>query len=152
MQAHKVVMAACSDYFLTAICGSKSNGSESASDADNNMIVELQYVTMRGFAPLLEYAYTSELNVKASDIIDVLAAASYMQMIDVSERKLAKYFHVDELAANKIIMQNFKLLFNIYTNFHYSGPSIWSHKCDGLSYALLKASSFLLVTNCTEEN
>ena len=116
LQAHKVVMAACSDYFLTAICGSKSNGSESASDADNNMIVELQYVTMRGFAPLLEYAYTSELNVKASDIIDVLAAASYMQMIDVSERKLAKYFHVDELAANKIIMQNFKLLFNICTN------------------------------------
>ena len=28
---------------------------------------------------------------------------------------------------------------------------IWSHKCDGLSYTLLKASSFLLVTNCTED-
>ena len=32
----------------------------------------------------------------------------------------------------------------------FCGSSIWSHKCDGLSYALLIASSFLLVTNCTE--
>ena len=31
------------------------------------------------------------------------------------------------------------------------GPSIRSHKCDGLSYALLKASSFLLITNFTEK-
>ena len=79
-------MAACSDYFLTAICGGKSTASVSVSDgaSGSHMTIELQYVTMRGFAPLLEYAYTSELNVNASDVIDVLSAASYMQMFDVS--------------------------------------------------------------------
>ena len=34
---------------------------------------------------------------------------------------------------------------------HNSGHSIKSHKYDGLRYASLKASSFLLVINCTEE-
>ena len=37
------------------------------------------------------------------------------------------------------------------STWHNSGHSISSHKCDGQSYVLLKASSFLLVTNCTEE-
>ena len=86
LQAHKAVMAACSDYFLTAICGGKSTASVSVSDgpSGSHMTIELQYVTMRGFAPLLEYAYTSDLTVNSSDVIDVLAAASYMQMFDVS--------------------------------------------------------------------
>ena len=86
MQAHKVVMAACSNYFLTAILGGKSTASVSITEGPNgsHMTVELQYITLRGFSPLLDYAYTSELNVSASDVIDVLAAASYMQMFDVS--------------------------------------------------------------------
>ncbi|CAK8692512.1 unnamed protein product [Clavelina lepadiformis] len=67
-KAHKVVMAACSDYFLTAICGGKSTASVSVSNgaSGSHMTIELQYVTLRGFAPLLEYAYTSDLNVNAS--------------------------------------------------------------------------------------
>ncbi|XP_078491580.1 uncharacterized protein zf(c2h2)-65 [Ciona intestinalis] len=82
-KAHKTVMAACSDYFLNAVCGGKSTASVTVSPA-GHMTIEMQYVTMRGFAPLLEYAYSSELRANASDVIDVLSAASYMQMFNVA--------------------------------------------------------------------
>jgi len=70
---------------MTAILGGRSTASVSITDsaAGSHMSVELQYVTIRGFAPLLDYAYTSELIVNACDVIDVLAAASYMQMFEV---------------------------------------------------------------------
>ena len=78
-------MAACSDYFLTAICGDKAaNGTTEPQDTANHITIELQYVTIRGFMPLLDYAYSSDLRVKAADVIDVLSAASYMQMFGVS--------------------------------------------------------------------
>lgn len=78
-------MAACSDYFLTAICGDKAaNGGEAPQDTTSPITIELQYVTIRGFMPLLDYAYSSDLRVKAADVIDVLSAASYMQMFSVS--------------------------------------------------------------------
>ena len=80
-------MAACSDYFLTAICGDKAD-QQKTQDTTSPITIELQYVTIRGFVPLLDYAYTSDLRVKAADVIDVLSAASYMQMFSVSWTQL----------------------------------------------------------------
>lgn len=75
-------MAASSNYLLAAMRSEKAV----VSVADqNHTTIELDHVTTRGFAPLLDYAYTSELSVGAGDVIDVLAAASYMQMFDVSK-------------------------------------------------------------------
>lgn len=82
-QAHKTVMAACSDYFLNAICGGKTTATVTAGE-QGYITVDLEHVTLRGFAPLLDYAYTSNLQVNATDVIDVLSAASYMQMFKVS--------------------------------------------------------------------
>lgn len=75
-------MAACSDYFLNAICGGKTTATVSTGSR-GYVTVDLEHVTLRGFAPLLEYAYTANLQVNASDVIDVLSAASYMQMFKV---------------------------------------------------------------------
>ncbi|GCC31281.1 zinc finger and BTB domain-containing protein 44-like [Chiloscyllium punctatum] len=74
-RAHKVVLAACSEFFRAKLINQ--------SDADE-CILDLNHVTVSGFSPLLEYAYTATLAINTENIIDVLAAASYMQMFHVA--------------------------------------------------------------------
>lgn len=74
-RAHKVVLAACSEFFRAKLVNQ--------SDADE-CILDLNHVTVSGFSPLLEYAYTATLAINTENIIDVLAAASYMQMFHVA--------------------------------------------------------------------
>lgn len=75
--AHKVVLACCSDFFRSKLLSRPE-------DDDNKSVLDLNHVTVSGFAPLLEYAYTSTLSISTENIIDVLAAASYMQMFAVA--------------------------------------------------------------------
>lgn len=75
--AHKVVLACCSDFFRSKLLGRPEND-------DDKSVLDLNHVTVSGFAPLLEYAYTSTLSISTENIIDVLAAASYMQMFAVA--------------------------------------------------------------------
>ncbi|CAL8350636.1 unnamed protein product [Lota lota] len=74
--AHKVVLACCSDFFRTKLVG--------RSQEEDKFVLDLHHVTVSGFTPLLEYAYTSTLSISTENIIDVLAAASYMQMFAVA--------------------------------------------------------------------
>ncbi|XP_053086321.1 zinc finger and BTB domain-containing protein 44 isoform X2 [Pangasianodon hypophthalmus] len=80
--AHKVVLACCSDFLKAKLSGKPSE--DEASTEDNKAVLDLHHVTVAGFAPLLEYAYTSTLSISTENIIDVLAAASYMQMFAVA--------------------------------------------------------------------
>ncbi|XP_072310358.1 zinc finger and BTB domain-containing protein 44 isoform X1 [Eucyclogobius newberryi] len=73
--AHKVVLACCSDFFRSKLVGRSE---------EDKFVLDLHHVTVSGFAPLLEYAYTSTLSISTENIIDVLAAASYMQMFAVA--------------------------------------------------------------------
>ncbi|XP_077820818.1 zinc finger and BTB domain-containing protein 44 isoform X10 [Macaca mulatta] len=75
-RAHKVVLAACSDFFRTKLVGQAED--------ENKNVLDLHHVTVTGFIPLLEYAYTATLSINTENIIDVLAAASYMQMFSVA--------------------------------------------------------------------
>ncbi|PKU34842.1 zinc finger and btb domain-containing protein 44 [Limosa lapponica baueri] len=75
-RAHKVVLAACSDFFRSKLVGQAEDESKS--------VLDLHHVTVTGFIPLLEYAYTATLSINTENIIDVLAAASYMQMFSVA--------------------------------------------------------------------
>lgn len=75
-RAHKVVLAACSDFFRSKLVGQAEEESKS--------VLDLHHVTVTGFIPLLEYAYTATLSINTENIIDVLAAASYMQMFSVA--------------------------------------------------------------------
>ncbi|XP_023130429.2 zinc finger and BTB domain-containing protein 44 isoform X2 [Amphiprion ocellaris] len=74
--AHKVVLACCSEFFRTKLVGRP--------EEEDKFVLDLHHVTVSGFAPLLEYAYTSTLSISTENIIDVLAAASYMQMFAVA--------------------------------------------------------------------
>ncbi|KAF0030299.1 hypothetical protein F2P81_017030 [Scophthalmus maximus] len=74
--AHKVVLACCSEFFRSKLVG--------RSEEEDKFVLDLHHVTVSGFAPLLEYAYTSTLSISTENIIDVLAAASYMQMFTVA--------------------------------------------------------------------
>lgn len=74
--AHKVVLACCSEFFRSKLLG--------RSEEEEKFVLDLHHVTVSGFAPLLEYAYTSTLSISTENIIDVLAAASYMQMFTVA--------------------------------------------------------------------
>ncbi|XP_062894898.1 zinc finger and BTB domain-containing protein 44-like isoform X2 [Mobula hypostoma] len=75
-RAHKVVLAACSEFFRAKLVN-QSNTDE--------CILDLNHVTVSGFSPLLEYAYTATLAINTENIIDVLAAASYMQMFHAAK-------------------------------------------------------------------
>ncbi|XP_019958345.1 zinc finger and BTB domain-containing protein 44 isoform X1 [Paralichthys olivaceus] len=74
--AHKVVLACCSEFFRSKLVGRP--------EEEDKFVLDLHHVTVSGFAPLLEYAYTSTLSISTENIIDVLAAASYMQMFAVA--------------------------------------------------------------------
>ncbi|KAJ8401714.1 hypothetical protein AAFF_G00376850 [Aldrovandia affinis] len=74
--AHKVVLACCSEFLRTKLVGKP--------DEADKFVLDLHHVTVSGFTPLLEYAYTSTLSINTENIIDVLAAASYMQMFAVA--------------------------------------------------------------------
>ncbi|XP_061574695.1 zinc finger and BTB domain-containing protein 44 [Cololabis saira] len=74
--AHKVVLACCSEFFRSKLVGRPGE--------EDKFVLDLHHVTVSGFAPLLEYAYTSTLSISTENIIDVLAAASYMQMFAVA--------------------------------------------------------------------
>ncbi|XP_077421308.1 zinc finger and BTB domain-containing protein 44 isoform X1 [Vanacampus margaritifer] len=74
--AHKVVLACCSEFFRSKLLGRP--------EEEDKFVLDLHHVTVSGFAPLLEYAYTSTLSISTENIIDVLAAASYMQMFAVA--------------------------------------------------------------------
>ncbi|XP_077397727.1 zinc finger and BTB domain-containing protein 44 isoform X1 [Festucalex cinctus] len=74
--AHKVVLACCSEFFRSKLLGRPED--------EDKFVLDLHHVTVSGFAPLLEYAYTSTLSISTENIIDVLAAASYMQMFTVA--------------------------------------------------------------------
>uniref|UniRef100_A0A8C4SUM8 Zinc finger and BTB domain-containing protein 44 n=1 Tax=Erpetoichthys calabaricus TaxID=27687 RepID=A0A8C4SUM8_ERPCA len=74
--AHKVVLASCSEFFRTKLVGKP--------EEEDKCVLDLHHVTVSGFTPLLEYAYTSTLSINTENIIDVLAAASYMQMFTVA--------------------------------------------------------------------
>ncbi|XP_036378828.1 zinc finger and BTB domain-containing protein 44-like isoform X1 [Megalops cyprinoides] len=74
--AHKVVLACCSEFLRAKLAGKP--------DEADKFVLDLHHVTVSGFTPLLEYAYTSTLSINTENIIDVLAAASYMQMFAVA--------------------------------------------------------------------
>ncbi|XP_008306918.1 zinc finger and BTB domain-containing protein 44 isoform X2 [Cynoglossus semilaevis] len=74
--AHKVVLACCSEFFRSKLVG--------RAEEEDKFVLDLHHVTVSGFAPLLDYAYTSTLSISTENIIDVLAAASYMQMFAVA--------------------------------------------------------------------
>ncbi|XP_049790538.1 kelch-like protein 26 isoform X1 [Schistocerca nitens] len=76
-QAHRVVLASCSDYFRAMFTDAMRESRQSE--------ICLNGVTAAGMRLLLDYAYTSRLALNLANIQDVLSAASHVQVVAVVE-------------------------------------------------------------------
>ncbi|XP_065364100.1 kelch-like protein 26 [Calliphora vicina] len=76
-KAHRVVLAACSDYF----CAMFTDAMREARQSE----IKLNGVNARGIELLIEYAYTSKLELDRNNIQDVLSVSTHVQMKAVIE-------------------------------------------------------------------
>uniref|UniRef100_A0A3Q0R4M9 BTB domain and CNC homolog 2 n=1 Tax=Amphilophus citrinellus TaxID=61819 RepID=A0A3Q0R4M9_AMPCI len=74
-RGHRAVLAACSEYFLQALVG----------QAENGLVVSLPEVTARGFAPLLQFAYTAKLLLSRENIQEVIRCAEFLRMHNLED-------------------------------------------------------------------
>ncbi|XP_069060162.1 transcription regulator protein BACH1 isoform X2 [Pleurodeles waltl] len=68
-QAHRSVLAACSDYFLTRI----------VNQHDADLVISLpEQVTVKGFVPLLQFVYTAKLLLSKDNVSEVSKCAQLL--------------------------------------------------------------------------
>ncbi|XP_042313486.1 transcription regulator protein BACH1 [Sceloporus undulatus] len=75
-RAHRSVLAACSFYFRSRIVG----------QLERNLIITLpEEVTLKGFDPLLQFAYTSKLILDKDNVAEVCKCAEFLGIHDIEE-------------------------------------------------------------------
>ncbi|XP_071994756.1 transcription regulator protein BACH1 [Engystomops pustulosus] len=75
-RAHRSVLAASSEYFLSRVVP-PSNG---------ELIITLpEEVTVKGFVPLLQFAYTSKLLVNKDNLLEIKKCAKLLEVHDIEE-------------------------------------------------------------------
>ncbi|XP_036398509.1 transcription regulator protein BACH2 [Megalops cyprinoides] len=75
-RGHRAVLAACSEYFLQALVG----------QPDRELAISLpEEVTARGFAPLLQFAYTAKLLLCRENIQEVIRCAEFLRMHNLED-------------------------------------------------------------------
>ncbi|XP_061309713.1 transcription regulator protein BACH1 isoform X2 [Pezoporus flaviventris] len=75
-RAHKAVLAACSSYFLSRIVG----------QVDADLIITLpEEVTLKGFSPLLQFAYTAKLILNKDNVSEVCKCAEFLGVRNIEE-------------------------------------------------------------------
>ncbi|XP_056416857.1 transcription regulator protein BACH1 isoform X2 [Hyla sarda] len=75
-RAHRSVLAASSDYFLSRVVA-PSNGEA--------IITLPAEVTVKGFVPLLQFAYTSKLLVNKDNLLEIKKCAKLLEVNDIEE-------------------------------------------------------------------
>ncbi|NWH72000.1 BACH1 protein, partial [Piaya cayana] len=75
-RAHKAVLAACSSYFLSRVVG----------QVDADLIITLpEEVTLKGFGPLLQFAYTAKLILNKDNVSEVCKCAEFLGVHNIEE-------------------------------------------------------------------
>ncbi|NXO74393.1 BACH1 protein, partial [Phainopepla nitens] len=75
-RAHRAVLAACSSYFLSRIVG----------QVDADLIITLpEEVTLKGFSPLLQFAYTAKLVLNKDNVSEVCKCAEFLGVHNIEE-------------------------------------------------------------------
>ncbi|KAM4701476.1 transcription regulator protein BACH1 isoform 2-T2 [Discoglossus pictus] len=75
-RAHRAVLAACSDYFLSRV----------VHPCDGDFVITLpDEVTIKGFGPLLQFAYTSKLVVNKDNLSEIRKSAKILEVHDIEE-------------------------------------------------------------------
>uniref|UniRef100_A0A8D0H5E6 BTB domain and CNC homolog 1 n=1 Tax=Sphenodon punctatus TaxID=8508 RepID=A0A8D0H5E6_SPHPU len=72
-RAHRSVLAACSNYFRSRIVG------------QSNLITLPEEVTVKGFHPLLQFAYTAKLILNKDNVAEVCKCAEFLGVHDIEE-------------------------------------------------------------------
>ncbi|MBN3311416.1 ZBT46 protein, partial [Atractosteus spatula] len=75
-KAHKNVLLGSSRYFKTLYCQVKKT-------SDQATITHLDIVTAQGFKTILDFMYSAHLALTSKNVIEVMSAASYLQMTDI---------------------------------------------------------------------
>ncbi|CAJ1058521.1 zinc finger and BTB domain-containing protein 5-like [Xyrichtys novacula] len=85
-QAHRSILAACSSHFR-ALLSSSDNGDEVEGSGGGDkgegvcvLTLDPEVVTPEAFSTLLDMIYTSNLSLRASNVMDVLLAASHLHL------------------------------------------------------------------------
>ncbi|XP_061691466.1 zinc finger and BTB domain-containing protein 5-like [Syngnathoides biaculeatus] len=83
--AHRAILAACSSHFKALL--SSSDGTDDANGQNIDkvggpcvMVLDPEVVTPDAFSTLLDMIYTSNLSLRASNVMDVLLAASHLHL------------------------------------------------------------------------
>lgn len=85
-QAHRSILAACSSHFRALLSSSDTADETGGSEADrcrggpNVIELDPEVVTPEAFSTLLDMIYTSTLSLGASNVMDVLLAASHLHL------------------------------------------------------------------------
>ncbi|XP_072470911.1 transcription regulator protein BACH1 isoform X2 [Notamacropus eugenii] len=75
-RAHRCVLAACSSYFLARIVG----------QPDTDLIITLpEEVTVKGFNPLIQFAYTAKLILSKDNVDEVYKCVEFLGMHNIEE-------------------------------------------------------------------
>ncbi|XP_048350243.1 transcription regulator protein BACH1 [Sphaerodactylus townsendi] len=75
-RVHRSVLAACSSYFRSRIVG----------QVEPDLIITLpEEVTLKGFGPLLQFAYTSKLILDKDNVAEVCKCAEFLGVHDIEE-------------------------------------------------------------------
>ncbi|XP_033909956.3 zinc finger and BTB domain-containing protein 46-like isoform X2 [Acipenser ruthenus] len=75
-KAHKNVLLGSSRYFKTLYCQVKKTSEQAT-------VTHLDIVTAQGFKTILDFMYSAHLALTSKNVIEVMSAASYLQMTDI---------------------------------------------------------------------
>lgn len=78
-KAHKNVLLGSSRYFKTLYCQVKKG----AEPHHQTTVTHLDIVTATGFKAILDFMYSAHLALTSKNVIEVMSAASYLQMTDI---------------------------------------------------------------------
>ena len=78
--AHRAVLAACSSHFRALLSTSAEEEGGGGDEVHHLLVVDQEVVTPEAFSALLEMIYTSTLAPGASNVMDVLLAASHLHL------------------------------------------------------------------------
>ncbi|XP_067904422.1 zinc finger and BTB domain-containing protein 46-like isoform X4 [Heterodontus francisci] len=76
-KAHKNVLLGSSRYFKTLYCQVQKMSSDQAT------VTHLDIVTAQGFKVIIDFMYSAHLALTSKNVIEVMSAASYLQMTDI---------------------------------------------------------------------
>nr|XP_033819180.1 zinc finger and BTB domain-containing protein 46 isoform X2 [Geotrypetes seraphini] len=75
-KAHKNVLLGSSRYFKTLYCQVQKT-------SDQATVTHLDIVTAQGFKAIIDFMYSAHLALTSKNVIEVMSAASYLQMTDI---------------------------------------------------------------------